>query len=261
MKVLLASGLLTLCKSSFLEEAFQFAAELSKNQSFPVKNARNFANAVGVLGQQFTAIDYGCWCLFDSNNGYVGNGYGQPVDEIDAECKLLHDNYNCLTIEESTCDPYNVEYNRPLGSGFAWFLELTFPFDTPNSLAQTPDDIVTQCETVNQDLCEKNACIIESIFLRTLYNLPSFDQVTFTPKATENYHSNQFDPTIECKIDNGFSDWSSARGEKKCCGQYQTYKQVYYTGNKDCCNDQSVFNTNTKKCCAGVIRNIDDNAC
>merc|ERR1712032_81410 len=34
--------------------------------------------------------NYGCWCYFDDQ---VGNGRGEPVDLIDAECKNLHKGY------------------------------------------------------------------------------------------------------------------------------------------------------------------------
>ena len=84
---------------------------------------RNFDNIWDGLGgilasmtQQITAAgDYGCWCYFASNNGYVGNGFGQPVDTYDRACKTLHDNYACMQIDDSTCDPFTVSYNVPSG--------------------------------------------------------------------------------------------------------------------------------------------------
>jgi len=36
--------------------------------------------------------EYGCWCYFYDN---VGRGKGNPVDEIDAMCKVLGEGYEC----------------------------------------------------------------------------------------------------------------------------------------------------------------------
>jgi len=82
---------------------------------------RNFDNIWDGLGGIFASMtqqittsgDYGCWCYFASNNGYVGSGFGQPVDNYDRACKTLHDNYACMALDDSTCDPYTVAYNVP----------------------------------------------------------------------------------------------------------------------------------------------------
>ena len=69
--------------------------------------------------------DYGCWCYFASNQGYVGTGFGRTVDHIDAACKQLHDNYQCITHETvdsygNSCDPWNAAYNQP--NGVEWVM-------------------------------------------------------------------------------------------------------------------------------------------
>ena len=57
---------------------------------------------------------YGCWCYIDSTHG---KGRGKPLDELDAECKTLHHNYECLIMEgemgdAGACvdDPWEVNY-------------------------------------------------------------------------------------------------------------------------------------------------------
>merc|ERR1712127_980347 len=44
-------------------------------------------------------MNYGCWCNFGHNAGYVGHGAGKPVDGLDQLCKNLHDGYKCAAID------------------------------------------------------------------------------------------------------------------------------------------------------------------
>merc|ERR1712050_390817 len=178
--------------SSFLEEAFEYARNKTGNgvpgyENQPNAHARNFGHAVNSGGDNIFSFDYGCWCLFAMNSGYVGSGNGEPVDEFDAECKLLHDNYNCMVVEESTCDVYNVVYNRP---GGAW---TTYWADKLWTGTVTPDEIVSECNSVNSPLCERSACIIESTFLNRYYALATGyyngDRTNF---AIERYHLGGF---------------------------------------------------------------------
>lgn len=88
---------------------------------------RNFENVFTDPNNNITQMivdrtgDYGCWCYFASNQGYVGTGFGRTVDHLDAACKQLHDNYQCITHETfdgagDTCDPWNSAYNQPNGA-------------------------------------------------------------------------------------------------------------------------------------------------
>ena len=89
----------TTALSDFLTEAISNATAIA-NPS----HARNFNHAVDNYSW---ANNYGCWCNFVDNSGYVGTGFGEPVDDLDAECKRLHDNYACLRVEEQS---YNILY-------------------------------------------------------------------------------------------------------------------------------------------------------
>ena len=121
----------------------------------PNATARNF-NSVGdwALPTLSNSIvdqigDYGCWCYFLTNNGQVGEGLGQPVDETDLRCKILHDNYHCMSHDDASCDPWTVSYNVP----GIWV----------NSVI-TADDagIRTTCQSWNADSCAQNACMESS---------------------------------------------------------------------------------------------------
>jgi len=208
---------------------------------------RNFDNIWDGLGGIFagmtqqitTSGDYGCWCYFASNNGYVGSGFGQPVDNYDRACKALHDNYACMQVDDSTCDPYTVSYNVPAN----WI----------GSIPATTD-FATSCQAENPaDSCAANACIAESAFVKSyLAESSNIQNSAFQ-------HSNiNFDPTTSCNLGNSFATWSASRGDKACCGSYPN-RQIFYNGNKQCCGGLYVFNSVTKQCCPdNVIRNIGD---
>jgi len=207
---------------------------------------RNFDNIwdglAGILAtmtEQITASgDYGCWCYFASNNGYVGNGYGGALDNYDRACKTLHDNYACMELDDATCDPFTVSYNVPA----AWIGSIPTMVDfEPSCTAENPGNV-----------CGANACVAESAFVKSY--LEEKDSLN-----SEYQHSNaNFDVTTSCNLGNSFTSWTANRGEKACCGSYPN-RQIFYNGNKLCCNGLYVYNTVTKQCCAdSQIRNVGD---
>ena len=54
---------------------------------------------------------YGCWCYFEEDHG---KGKSQPVNEVDAFCKTLHQGYDCAMIDADeagkSCTPWEVSY-------------------------------------------------------------------------------------------------------------------------------------------------------
>ena len=52
--------------------------------------------------------NYGCWCYFDDQ---VGNGKGEPMDLIDAECRNLHRGYECAVADINGCVPWTQLYS------------------------------------------------------------------------------------------------------------------------------------------------------
>lgn len=246
MKLFISASIATLASASQLTDMM---SELI-NASSTNPHARNFGLAGPVGGYTDLFADYGCWCRMGTNAGYVGYGKGETQDEFDAECKLLHDNYACLEVEESTCDPFNIAYDRPgpIGNPSYWLTEL-------QRTDLTAAEIETECVAANggtfAPLCDRNACIIESTFLNKFFQLFTAGSIN-----TNAYGSANFDQTT-CAMGNGFVSWSASRGTKKCCGDYSSYKQIFYDGTKGCCNNQNVYNLQTKKCCNnGNVRDM-----
>ena len=53
-----------------------------------------------------TVGSYGCWC--DLHNDLKAKSMGEPVNELDAYCKQLHHNYNCVHMEYQ-CNPRSLD--------------------------------------------------------------------------------------------------------------------------------------------------------
>merc|ERR1739848_769152 len=147
---------------------------------------RNFDNIwdgmggfMATLTEQITGQgDYGCWCHFASNNGYVGNGFGAPVDAMDGLCKNLHDQYACIEVEDPACDPWT--------GAFTFFSHFT-----ANDIdSKTDAEIESACNAFNGGHCQRWACIVETSFFRDylsgvylsvqtgFYGHPIFDAAT-----------------------------------------------------------------------------------
>ena len=37
-----------------------------------------------------------------------GKGRGSPVNQVDRLCKALHDGYECINMDDATCEPHIV---------------------------------------------------------------------------------------------------------------------------------------------------------
>ena len=57
--------------------------------------------------------NYGCYCHFDFNI----KKSGKPVDEFDQVCKKLMDNYECMELDNHTCDLEHTSYISVGGFG------------------------------------------------------------------------------------------------------------------------------------------------
>ena len=57
---------------------------------------------------------YGCWCHFKDHT--IGSR-GEPRDLVDAECKALHNGYDCMLRDSKenngteSCKPWEIDYN------------------------------------------------------------------------------------------------------------------------------------------------------
>jgi len=236
-----SADLLSLVKS--LESQIQNGTD--KGMQF--RNFDNIWDGMGglmaTLTEQITGSgDYGCWCYFGSNNGYVGNGYGGALDNYDRACKTLHDNYACMQVDDATCDPFTVSYIVPT----SWIIQLGDPLMT---------DFSTGCNAENpNDACAASACIAESAFVNSYLE----EQNAGNMNADYQHSNVDFDVSTSCNLGNSFASWTANRGDKVCCGNYPN-RQIFYNGNKLCCNGLYVYNTVTKQCCPdSQIRNVGD---
>merc|ERR1712062_170347 len=154
--------------------------------------------------------NYGCWCYFEDE---FGLGRGKPVDQIDRLCQNLHDSYECAILDsgDDSCIPWKVDYNS---SG---------AFDL--------SDRLFECENHNVDDCTKSTCIVEGLFVQSLFDHFMNNGLTIN----DDYKlSSGFDSST-CKIKGGAL---SVKGERQCCGQVP-FRRPFNDGNGDkaCCGD------------------------
>ena len=177
--------------------------------------AQNGTSSRSLGGTVSDVGGYGCWCYIDSTHG---KGRGKPLDELDAECKTLHHNYECLIMESElggaeacNVDPWEVAYLRSVEVYAAMF---------------NLDEIAVQsaCETANAgDVCAVNVCKVEMSFS---IRIAAHDTVGNT--NPDYVHDNGFNPLTDetCPIKSG------TPSERACCGS-STYNANVLT----CCDD------------------------
>jgi len=195
--------------------------------------AQNGTSSRSLGGTVSDVGGYGCWCYIDSTHG---KGRGKPLDELDAECKTLHHNYECLIMESElggaeacNVDPWEVAYLRSVEVYAAMF---------------NLDEIAVQsaCETANAgDMCAVNVCKVEMSFS---IRIAAHDTVGNT--NPDYVHDNGFNPLTDetCPIKSG------TPSERACCGSYPNrFPFKSYGGNRDCCGTHT-FDTSMLECCA-----------
>lgn len=176
---------------------------------------------MGLLNQ------YGCWCYFETDHG---SGKGQPVDEIDSFCKVLHDGYTCIQMDAQEkgidCVPWEVSYNSAFGSGIPYGLSM--------------EGLVEECNRQNGiGTCQAWTCKVEGWFVQSYFTYSAFGgQINLA-----NRHENGFDTNLNCPINNGPSS------DKACCGFYPLrFPYKTYNGERGCCYGHT-FNAEMNVCC------------
>jgi hypothetical protein len=165
--------------------------------------------------------EYGCWCYFEENHG---KGKSQPVNEIDAFCKTLHQGYDCAMIDAeeagTTCVPWEVTYLAANQGNV--------------------DVLVNLCNLQNTDDCAIRACIIEGKFVADIFQA-FFGGLQLDMSAK---HTNGFEVDTQCPTKSG-----SGFSEKSCCGLYP-YRSPFktYDGNRACCQSRT-YDVNVLTCC------------
>lgn len=186
---------------------------------------------------------YGCWCYFDDK---IGNGRGNPINFIDAECKILHGGYECIVADHAAqfnqvCEPWTIAYFSA-----AFHYANNQPISMPDA-----------CVFVNRQgggiglndigQCAADACTVEMRFNLALAGM----QNTILTSLNQFSHQFGFDPTAKCPTYDGIHDPS-----KECCGTipnrfpYKTIPNSQGVAQRGCCGEDT-FHANTHKCCSG----------
>jgi hypothetical protein len=188
---------------------------------------------------------YGCWCYFDDA---VGNGKGEPMDLVDAECRNLHRGYECAVADIANCEPWTVTYFPVSGTNF---------INSEGSIAAA----CTHTNTVltNFGDCANAACAIETEFINEYTAITQ----NYNPQFSVFSHSGagSFNPKRNCVTDTG---GTPDKGERQCCGTFpHRYPFKVYQGTNDqqsCC-DGTVFVQSTHKCCNGDTVKLNNQSC
>lgn len=207
----------------------------------PCPDDRGATLADGWAASMVNSINgYGCWCYFEHDHG---KGKGQPQNEVDAQCKILHDGYTCAQMDgdaegESCDEPWMMDYNEPTGLGW---------WSKTGDDAGMKDALRKECNKRNKKgrhaKCMQRACVVEGYFAINLFGL-----MTNGVKYDKNLlHSRgKFDPKVECPV-------KTQQGplDKECCGDYPVrFPYRHAPGRRECCG-QHTFNAEFLQCCAG----------
>jgi len=219
MKVFAASALVAQCVMASWDQMLN-----DYNALVPFLNATG--NRALTQDQMNNINQYGCWCYFEGDHG---QGRGVPVDEIDAQCKVLHDGYYCAIsdaeLRGETCVPWEVTYDSAIGIGLGGI-------DLSN--------VRQECTDTNTDLCARDACMIEGYFVGE-FVLKVLDGV---PVDQDKRHVNGFEKIADCPISG-----NGMKSEKSCCGdQPLRFPFKTYDGARMCCHGHT-YNTNLYQCC------------
>jgi len=219
-----------------------------RNASGTLSRSAQFQNTAGVYASNLA--DYGCWC-FPGAGQYAR---GEPVDDFDSACKLLHEGYECARLD-------GIERGEACASN-----EINYSYDS--SISLTVEEIQLGCENSNVgNQCAIDACKVERWFVATwdsiiMPNLPiqyfgvapdwpsykhaAYDATTYT-----------FDPEVTCGVASGNGNGG---GTRECCGYYPT-RQPFKTqsGARACCGSKT-YSIVVNVCCADddVRSSIDD---
>jgi len=199
---------------------------------------------------------YGCWCHF-SDDQAMRQGRGVPVDDLDAQCKVLWEGYQCAEMDA-------------LDQGLNCPAEI-YKMDWINGGCNSNDNADCEPEVkcaVNKVFpddafgdCRYLACMVELHFSEFISANPSIqDDSAHLGLAG----SDQYDSTC---VGKACKD-ASCDAELKCCGSYpnrKTYKTLDPNGEpRACCGDRTYIEGNLGlECCTedGVSSLVSAGSC
>lgn len=212
--------------------------DLAATQSGDPSDAATRTLSAGWANSMVESIDgYGCWCYFENDHG---KGKGHAKNDVDAQCKILHDGYSCIFMDAEDekvdgCVPWLVEYVEPTGLG--WWAKTGDDEGMKNALRK---DCVKKNKKGDNSWCAQKACIVEGYFSINLFNL-----LTSGVKYDQNllHKRGRFDPTEECAVIKG------PAAERECCGEYPIrFPYKYMPGKRECCGS-ATYNAEFLQCC------------
>lgn len=199
---------------------------------------------------------YGCWCYFD---GLVGNGKGEPMDLIDAECRNLHRGYECIVADHgASCVPWEVNYFPIEGQSYE------ADFGSINAACIHTNTVLT-----NFGDCAAAACSVETSFIQLYTSITQ----TYNPQFPVYGHDGVESGALPGATDIGTGTFKPERNcvtndigtkdetPRECCGTYpERFPYKTYGNAKRCCGG-SVYVDATHKCCNGNDVTLNGVAC
>lgn len=199
---------------------------------------------------------YGCYCNFNN----FREVHGQPVDEYDVKCKRLHDNYLC-TIDEARragdkqCDPSQDKYESGMVDTIIATAVVLRTNDFPTQAEESMDMVYEYCDSVNPgNVCNQGACKSESRFIYEVNpDISLFFKLDTYPKD-EFMHtpSGDFDYDDQCTAK--FDGINKKVSEAVCCGAVPETTRANRLNGKDCCLNETLFNTLSECCSATGVK-------
>lgn len=241
MKYLKISAL-TLFSVSYakLSNILSFVDQLAQEKVGDADGPQGKTLASGWANSMVDSINgYGCWCYFENDHG---KGKGHAQNDVDAQCRILHDGYSCIMMDadeqniQEECVPWEVEYVEPMGLG--WWAQTGDDQGMKDALAK---DCQKKNKRAKNKWCAEKSCIVEGYFSINLFKL-----LTSGVKYNHNLlHSRgKFDPQLECPIIKG-----PVTVDRQCCGAYPVrFPFKHVPGQRECCG-QNTYNAQFLQCC------------
>lgn len=207
---------------SWEEDDMRFVDELTQSSSLKA--------SMGNL------MEYGCWCNIASG---FRKGRGAPVNELDAVCRNVNLNTQCISIdgaeEDYACNPYEI-----------YFLP-AFRMSTDSG------ELEAQCQFTNGLIYKEDAdpkakrcairtCIVSTYLVSALVEFSttvgySFEE-EFIHKGRE-YKARDSNGQLITKegtfnFNKSCKAWDLDNSPKRCCGLYP-YRHYYASDTKECC--------------------------
>jgi len=170
------------------------------------------------------ADNYGCWC--DIENG-LKVGAGAPVNALDSACRDLHRNYDCMTLDDPTCLPRELD---------ASIEEYNVPISALSPLKNPEDECADHNDPISNP-CAYKTCLVEAHFLRTAVTpvyAGDLDWINmWNDNSKQHAPAGWFNPVANQCLNNN----PPTAKDRECCGEHPS-RFPYNTYRAQCCNGE-----------------------